>query len=63
MTRSQWTVALVFGCSIVLIGAAWRLYSEGFTWDVAAIALMAILFLVGQTGHNKRVSQRVGLWP
>ena len=56
MTRSQWSAAVVFGASILLIGAAWRLYAEGFTWDVAVIALMAVLFLVGQIGPNRKRS-------
>jgi hypothetical protein len=46
MTRSQWTAALVFGSSILLIVTAWRLYAEGFTWRVAVTALMAVLFLL-----------------
>ena len=54
MTRSQWTVAVVFGASILLIGMAWRLYAEGFTWDVAAMALMAVLLLAGQIGHSRK---------
>jgi hypothetical protein len=53
MTRSQWTAAVVFGNSILLIGTAWRLYAEGFTWRVAGIALMAVLFLAGQIGHSR----------
>jgi hypothetical protein len=56
MTRSQWIAANVFGLSILLIGAAWRLYVEGFTWRVAAIALMAVLFLAGQIGQSRKQS-------
>jgi hypothetical protein len=56
MTRSQWIAANVFGLSILLIGAAWRLYVEGFTWRVAMIALMAGLFLAAQIGYSRRES-------
>jgi len=53
MTQSQWMAAVVFGCSILLIGAAWRFYAEGFTRDVAVMALMAILFLAGHIGRSR----------
>jgi len=53
MTKSQWTAAAVFGNSILLIGTAWRLYDEGFTWRVAGSALMAVLFLAGQIGRQR----------
>jgi hypothetical protein len=56
MTRSQWSAALVFGNSILLVGTAWRLYAEGFTWRVAVIALMAVSFLAGQIGHSRKRS-------
>ena len=54
MTRSQWIAANVFGLSILLIGAAWRFYVEGFTWRVAVIALMAVLLLAGQIGYSRK---------
>jgi hypothetical protein len=53
MTRSQWTAAAVFGASILLIGAAWRFYAEGFTRDVAVMALMAVLFLAAHIGRSR----------
>lgn len=58
MTQSQWTAAIVFGCSILLIGAAWRFYADGFTWDVAMMALMAVLFLASQIGRSRNDSPR-----
>ena len=56
MTRSQWIAGNVFGCSILLIGTAWRLYAEGFTWRVAGVALMAVLLLAGQIGRSRKRS-------
>jgi hypothetical protein len=53
MTQSQWTAAVAFGSVILLIGAAWRFYAEGFTWRVAWIALMAVLMLVGRIGRSR----------
>jgi len=56
MTRSQWTAAVVFGSSILLIGSAWRFYVEGFTRDVAVMALMAVLLLAGHIGRSRNDS-------
>lgn len=56
MTRSQWTAAVVFGGSILLVLTGWRLYAEGFTWRVAVVALMAVLLLAGQIGHSRKRS-------
>jgi hypothetical protein len=47
MTQLQWTVAVIFAVLVTLASAVWRFYAEGFTWRVAALAVMAALILAG----------------
>jgi|SoiMetStandDraft_5_1073268.scaffolds.fasta_scaffold257244_1 hypothetical protein len=45
MTQLHWTTSAMIAGGAVLSGAAWMIYTEGFTWFRAALVIMALLAL------------------
>lgn len=58
MTQLQWTAAVVFAVIVTIVGAAWRFYAEGFTWRVAALAIMAVLILAAHVRRARALDKR-----